>query len=159
MIMESNRITDASLLFARVILGLVVAAHGAQKLLGWFDGYGFDGTVSFFTATIGLPYPFAVLIILTESFGMIALAFGLTSRLLAAAIVFIMIGAIVTVHGNFGFFMNWNGNLGGEGFEFHLLVIALAVLVVTNGPGRYSIDYYLSRKITRKNIFTKLILN
>lgn len=143
--MKTNRI-DYTLLIVRLVLGVVVAAHGAQKLLGWFGGYGFDGTIGFFTQTIGLPYLFAVAIILLESLGMIALILGLFSRVLSACLIAIMIGAIATTHFQYGFFMNWSGAQGGEGFEFHILIIALAAVTTIHGSGAFSIDALLSRK-------------
>jgi putative oxidoreductase len=144
----SSRV-DISLLIVRVIPGIIVAAHGSQKLLGWFGGYGFEGTMTFFTDTIGLPYLIAFFIILAESVGMIALIAGLFSRLISGSLIAIMIGAIVTVHGEFGFFMNWSGNNAGEGFEFHLLIISLAMVIVINGPGAYSMDYILRRRLRK----------
>ena len=154
--MQSNKLTDLTLLLVRIILALVVAAHGAQKLFGWFGGYGFEGTMAFFTNTIGLPYVFALIAVLTESVGMLALALGLGSRVLSAIIILIMIGAIVTVHGQFGFFMNWNGTSGGEGFEFHLLVIALSSVITLNGAGRLSLDEYLRNRFPRRNALALL---
>jgi putative oxidoreductase len=102
--------------------------------------------MGFFTKSIGLPYIFALGIILAESLGMIALALGLFSRFLSVSIIAIMLGAIVTVHGQFGFFMNWGGNQAGEGFEFHVLVIALAVVTALHGAGAFSLDGLLFKK-------------
>ena len=135
---------DISLLIARVVVGVVVMAHGAQKLLGWFGGYGFAGTIDYFTQTVGIPYLLGLLIILVESFGMVALVAGLFSRVLSAGVIFIMAGAIAAEHGKFGFFLNWSGSLGGEGFEYHLLVVALASIVVLGGPGMFSVDHVLA---------------
>ena len=143
--MKTNRI-DYTLLVVRLFLGIVVGAHGAQKLLGWFGGYGFDGTMGFFTDTIGLPHLFALGIILLESLGMVALALGLFSRLLSASLIVIMIGAILTTHGQHGFFMNWSGTQAGEGFEFHLLIIALSTVIMNNGAGALSLDAIIFRK-------------
>ncbi|SHH33576.1 putative oxidoreductase [Chryseolinea serpens] len=141
---------DVSLLIARVVVGVVVMAHGAQKLLGWFGGYGFAGTIDYFTRTIGLPYLLALLIIGVESFGMIALVTGLFSRVLSAGVVLIMAGAIAAEHGKFGFFLNWSGSQGGEGFEYHLLVVALASIVALGGAGKFSVDHALSGR-SQKN--------
>lgn len=153
--LEFNRI-DTSLLLVRISLGIVVAAHGAQKLLGWFNGYGFTGTMHFFTHTIGLPYILGVLIIVAESLGMIALMAGLFNRLMAGSLIFIMVGAIFTTHSQFGFFMDWSGNQLGEGFEFHLLAIGLSAVILINGGGAYSLGHILIRKYqsrrTRKPI-------
>ena len=125
---------------------MVVGAHGAQKLLGWFGGYGFEGTMGFFTGTVGLPYLFALGIILLESLGMVAFALGLFSRFLSGSLIVIMIGAILTTHGHHGFFMNWSGTQAGEGFEFHLLIIALSTVVMINGAGAFSLDTTIFRK-------------
>lgn len=137
---------DYTLLFVRLLLATTVAAHGAQKLLGWFGGYGFTGTMGFFTETIGLPYVLALAIILAESVGMVALALGIASRFLSASIISIMIGAIVTTHFQHGFFMNWFGAQTGEGFEYHLLVIGLAAILTIHGAGSLSVDYLLSKR-------------
>lgn len=142
----SGKLFDITLLIVRIFLGSVIGMHGAQKLLGWFEGYGFEGTIGFFTQTIGLPYLFAVLIVLAESIGMIALILGLFTRVLGASLIMIMVGAIMTVHGQYGFFMNWAGAQGGEGFEFHLLAIALSVIVLLNGAGTFSLDHLLLKK-------------
>ena len=155
--MKTNRISDASLLVARIFLGVVIAGHGAQKLLGWFGGYGFDGTMGFFTGMIGLPYVAALLIILAESLGMIALVSGFATRLVSAALIPIMLGAIITTHGQFGFFMNWSGAQAGEGYEFHLLVIGLSSVIALNGAGAYSIDALVHSKLSQRRPITKLL--
>jgi putative oxidoreductase len=147
--MKTQKLTDASLLIQRIILGIVIGAHGAQKLLGWFGGFGFEGTMQFFTTVLGLPYILALLIILMESVGMAALILGFGTRIFSLALIPIMLGAIITTHGQFGFFMNWFGAQGGEGFEFHLLVIALAVLLGLNGAGAYSIDAIVKSKLNK----------
>jgi len=141
-----NRKLDVSLLITRLALGIVVAAHGAQKLFGWFGGYGYDGTVGFFTGVIGLPYVLAVGIILLESVGMIALVVGAFTRVLSGALILIMLGAIFTTHLTNGFFMNWSGTQSGEGYEFHLLVLALSTVLTLNGAGAYSLDKLLSNQ-------------
>jgi putative oxidoreductase len=143
---SSVNVLDITLLLTRISLAGIVFAHGAQKLFGWFGGYGFDGTADYFTETIGLPYLLAVLIILAESIGMIALLLGLFSRILSTSVILIMLGAIFAAHGQFGFFMNWSGTQAGEGFEFHLAIIALAAVITLQGAGFYSIDNYLLRK-------------
>lgn len=141
---------DTTLLTTRFVLAFVTAAHGVQKLFGWFGGYGFDGTMGFFTETIGLPYIFAVLIILTETFGMIALALGLFTRFLTASVILIMFGAIVTFHAPNGFYMNWDTTFTGEGFEFHILAMGLALPSLLLGGGAYSIDKIIFKKKTAK---------
>jgi putative oxidoreductase len=130
----------------RVALGAVMFPHGAQKLLGWFGGYGFHGTMGFLTGTAGLPAPLALLVIISEFFGSIALVLGLFSRAAAVGVISVMIGAVLTVHLPNGFFMNWTGQQAGEGFEYHLLAIAMAVAILIQGSGRYSLDRLLARE-------------
>ncbi len=129
---------------ARLALGIVMFPHGAQKMLGLFGGYGFTGTVSHFSAM--MPPVIAVLVILTEFFASIALIIGALSRLAALGIAVVQIGALVLIHTKFGFFMNWTGQKAGEGIEFGLLAIALALVVFFAGGGVASVD----RSITRK---------
>jgi putative oxidoreductase len=135
---------DAALTIARWILGAVFLAHGSQKLLGWFGGFGFRGTVNMFTS-MGMPAALALLVILTEFFGGLALLAGLFTRVAALGIVGLMLGAIALVHFQNGFFMNWMGNQKGEGFEFHLLAIALALALVIGGAGALSADRLLTK--------------
>jgi putative oxidoreductase len=129
---------------ARVALGAVMFPHGAQKLLGWFGGYGFTGTMGFLTGQVGLPTPLAALVILLESLGAVALVLGVAGRAMAAGILAIMIGAVATTHLQHGFFMNWSGAQGGEGFEYHVLAAALAVVVMLRGSGAASVDRALA---------------
>ncbi|MEE9495896.1 MAG: DoxX family protein, partial [Desulfobacterales bacterium] len=130
----------------RVLLGVVMFPHGAQKLLGWFGGYGFSGTMGFFTDTMGIPAVFAFLVIMSEFFGSLALIAGAITRLAAFGAGCVMLGAILMVHLPNGFFMNWAGKQQGEGFEFHLLAMAIAVALMIIGGGRWSIDGLLTRK-------------
>ena len=124
----------------RLTLAAVLFPHGAQKLLGWFGGYGFSGTRSFLTGQVGLPGSLAVGIILLEFFGPILLLVGLLTRPVALAVIGLMIGAIATVHWPNGFFMNWAGVQPGEGFEYHLLVIAIGLALAVQGGGPVSFD-------------------
>jgi len=129
---------------ARVALGLVMLPHGAQKLLGWFGGYGWTGTMGFLTAQVGLPTPVAALVILIESLGALALLGGLAGRVIAAGVAAVMMGAVATVHLANGFFMNWAGTQGGEGFEYHLLALGLSLVVMISGSGAASVDRALT---------------
>jgi putative oxidoreductase len=133
----------------RLTLAAVLFPHGAQKLLGWFGGYGFSGTRSFLTGQVGLPGFLAVGIILLEFFGPILLLAGLLTRPVALAVIGLMIGAIVTVHLPNGFFMNWSGAQAGEGFEYHLLVIAIGLALAILGGGSLSLDGLLARRSAR----------
>ncbi|HEX9776691.1 MAG TPA: DoxX family protein, partial [Geopsychrobacteraceae bacterium] len=120
-------------LVLRLSLALVIFPHGAQKLFGWFGGNGFAGTLQYFTDTMGIPFFLAFLVILAESFGALGLALGLLTRVCAIGIGSVMIGAVLMVHWPNGFFMNWSGNQPGEGFEFHLLAIGIALALVLHG--------------------------
>lgn len=137
---------NATLFALRLILGAVMFAHGAQKLLGWFGGYGLQGTLGFLTGTMHLPTPIAYLVIAAEFFGAIGLATGTLTRLSAFGIMAVMVGAIVTTHLPNGFFMNWAGNQKGEGFEYHLLVLGMAAPMLLFGAGAYSIDAVFARR-------------
>ena len=129
----------------RVMLGCVMFPHGAQKLLGWFDGFGFTNTMTYFTQTAGLPWVVAFLIIMGESFGSLGLIFGFLTRLSAFGLICIMLGAIITVHIPNGFFMNWFGKQAGEGFEYHLLVIGISIPLLISGGGKYSVDSLVNK--------------
>jgi putative oxidoreductase len=135
---------DFTLTLVRLVLGVVFFAHGAQKMLGWFGGYGFHGTMGFFTQQMGIPAPLAFLAICAEFFGGLGLLVGLLGRIAALGIIVNMLVAITTVHHVNGLFMNWSGQQKGEGFEFHLLAIVLAVVVLIKGSGAISIDRALA---------------
>ena len=124
---------DVALLIARVIVGAVFMAHGAQKLFGAFGGPGLS-------AFVGMMGPLGYLVAIGEFFGGLGLVVGFLSRFSAASIIVIMLGAIGMVHGKVGFFMNWMGNQGGEGFEYHLLAIAILLVILIAGPGRYALS-------------------
>ena len=140
--------TDADLapVIARVVLGAVMFPHGAQKALGWFGGYGFTATMGFMTSKMGIPAPFVALAVAAEFLGAIGLVTGLLSRVAAFGVAVTMLVAIVMAHAGNGFFMNWTGTQAGEGFEYHLLAIGLAAIVMVKGAGSWSVD----RKLTPK---------
>ena len=131
---------------ARLALGLVILPHGLQKTIGAFGGYGFDGTMGFLTGTIGLPWIVAFTVIAIETLGALALIVGAGSRLAALGVASVMLGAVATTHLSNGFFMNWSGAQAGEGFEYHLLALALAAVVFVAGGGRASLDGIWTRK-------------
>jgi putative oxidoreductase len=120
----------------RLVLGVVFFAHGAQKMLGWFGGYGFSGTIGFFTS-MGIPEPFAFLAIAAEFFGGLGLLFGFLGRIAAFGIICNMVVAVCMVHRQNGLFMNWSGAQKGEGFEFHILAIVIALVIVVKGSGEF----------------------
>jgi putative oxidoreductase len=132
--------TSKTLLAQRVLLGAVMLPHGAQKLLGWYGGYGFSGTMNYFTFVMHIPSALAFLVIASEAFGSLGLVLGLGTRLAALGTATTMIGALLTTHLQVGFFMNWFGNQPGEGFEYHLLVLALALPLIVRGGGAFALD-------------------
>ena len=139
--------TDDSVLplIARLFLGAVIFGHGAQKLLGWFGGHGFAWTMDFFTRW-GFPAPLVVILILVESIGMLLLMAGFLGRLWAALISIVMVVAVIKAHHYAHFFMNWYMEpRRPEGFELHLLVVGLALIVMVGGSGRWSVDRALTR--------------
>ena len=131
---------DVVVTLARVVLGAVMFPHGAQKVMGWFGGYGFTGVMGYFTDSLGIPWIFALLAIVAEFAGSLGLISGLLSRIAAFGVSVNMLVAIFMVHKNNGFFMNWMGTQKGEGFEYHVLVLTLALIVIIRGSGSYSLD-------------------
>jgi putative oxidoreductase len=131
---------DVSTFLLRVLLGVVFFPHGAQKVLGWFGGYGFSGTMGFFTGMLHVPALFAFLAVAAEFAGAIALILGLFTRVAALGIAANMLVAVAMVHWQYGLFMNWAGNQKGEGFEFHLLAIGVAVVLIIRGGGKWAAD-------------------
>ncbi|HEX9727938.1 MAG TPA: DoxX family protein [Gemmatimonadales bacterium] len=140
---------DRTLTLVRVVLGTVMFAHGAQKLLGWFGGFGAEATVGYFQQALGVPAGLAVLVIVAEFFGGLGLITGFLSRIGAAGVAAVMLGAVAMVHARIGFFMNWTGQQPGEGFEFHLLAVALALVILAKGAGAFSIDRWLASRMER----------
>lgn len=146
----TNTQNDYSLAVARLALGVVFFPHGAQKMLGWFGGSGFSETISQF-AKFGMPTAVALFAIFVEFFGSLSLLSGLLSRVAALAIIIEMIGAVSTVHIHNGFFMNWMGQQKGEGFEYHILAVTLAFLILVRGAGALSIDQLVSSRDSSRN--------
>lgn len=137
---------DAVATIARLVLGLVMLPHAAQKVFGWFGGYGIEGTMGFLTGAMHLPVLLGYTVIAAEALGALGLITGFLGRGASFGIASVMVGAVVTTHAKVGFFMNWGGNLTGEGFEYHLLALALAAIVMVRGSGAWSLDLLLSRK-------------
>ncbi|MBS4065402.1 DoxX family protein [Lacibacter sp. MH-610] len=136
---------DYTGLLLRFAIGIVLFPHGAQKLLGWYGGYGFTGTMQFFTETVGLPWIIGLLVIVIEFFGSLLVLMGLGSRLAAVMIAFLSVGIIFTSHIQYGFFINWSGNQKGEGYEYFLLLIGLCLALLVNGSGKLSLDKVLAK--------------
>ena len=135
---------SSAITILRLVLGILFFAHGAQKMLGWFGGYGFTGTMGFFTGGMHIPAPFAFLAIAAEFFGGIGLLLGLFTRIAAFGIAVNMLVAIFTVHLQFGLFANWSGAQKGEGIEYHLLVLAITAFLMIRGGGAFSADRKLA---------------
>lgn len=127
-------------LILRLTTGIVLFPHGAQKMLGLFGGYGFSGTMGFFTGTMHLPWLIGFLVIVIEFVGSLSLIAGFASRVWSIFIIVLMLGIIFTSHLNNGFFMNWFGNQAGEGYEYHLLLIGLSLATLIQGSGKLSVD-------------------
>jgi putative oxidoreductase len=146
--------TDASWrsLVQRVALAGVMLPHGLQKTFGWFGGLGFGKSAELLAQGTHLPTFFGVLAVLAESFGALLLLSGFLTRVGALGVTSVMIGALVAVHLSNGFFMNWFGTKAGEGFEYHLLVLALAVPLIVTGGGRASVDGALARARARNAV-------
>ena len=137
---------DYIVLALRVVLAIVIFPQGAQKLLGWYGGFGVEGTLQFF-ASIGVPAFLATLVIASDFFGSIALALGLGARLAALGTLAVMLGAMLLVHGEHGFFINWYGAQQGEGIQFHLLASAASVVLLVKGAGSLSLDRLVARRL------------
>ena len=142
-IIQTNNNKAASIL--RVMLGIVLFPHGAQKLLGWFGGFGFTGTMNYFTGTLHLPWIIALLVIVIEFFGALILITGTATRVAALLIIINFIGVILTAHLANGFFINWLGDQKGEGYEYHLLIIGMAASLLISGAGAFSVDRLMSK--------------
>lgn len=136
---------DISMMILRITLGLVIFPHGAQKMFGWFGGYGFGGTMHHFTENMGIPYIFALLAVVAESFGAFGLIVGLGTRIAAMGVGATIGVAAIMVHVKHGFFMNWFGKQAGEGFEYHLLVVGIALTLVIRGGSKWSLDRLLAK--------------
>lgn len=134
----------------RLVLGGVMLAHATQKIFGWFGGPGLSSTMETFRSHLGIPMVLAGIAILAEFVGSLGLILGFLGRLAAVCIIAVMIGAVLLVHLDHGFFMNWMGTARGEGFEYHLLAIAAALPILAKGSGAYSVDGWLRRLLGRR---------
>jgi putative oxidoreductase len=139
---------DWVVVVARIVLGIIFFAHGAQLMLGWYGGPGLASGMRTFTEHLHLPPALAFLVIAGELFSGVGLIVGLFTRIAALIIVLTMVGAIATVHLRFGLFLNWFGTQEGHGIEYHLLAIALALVIVVQGAGAFSLDRLLHERIS-----------
>lgn len=137
---------DKVLTLLRLALAIVVFPHGAQKVLGWFGGFGFAGTYGFLTQQMHVPAALALLVFAVEFLAPIGLFFGLLGRVAAFGIAVDFIVAALKIHIANGFFMNWSGQQKGEGIEFFILAIGIALAIMIGGSGAWSIDGLLARK-------------
>lgn len=140
-IIKTRKGFDLSVL--RIFLGIVIFAHGAQKMLGWFGGGGFASTVSGFSKYMHIAAPVTVLVIFIEFFGSLMLIFGAFTRIAALGIFGLFTGIIFTIHPGY-FFMNWGGATRGEGLEYFLLVFGISLALLISGGGSLSLDSKLS---------------
>src|SRR5208282_223925 len=138
--------TDSSWVptLARIILGVIFFAHGSQKVFGWFGGPGLRQTLRTMAEHVGLPSVLALAAVVAEFVGGAALIGGFLGRISALGIAVNMLAAIFMVHGKYGLFMNWFGDRKGHGIEYHLLAIALAIVIIAEGSGAFSLDRLLS---------------
>ncbi|MCF6132785.1 DoxX family protein [Flavobacterium wongokense] len=134
----------------RIMLALALFPHGAQKMMGWYGGYGFEGTMGYFTETMKIPYIIALLVIIIEFIGPILLMLGVFTRTTSALIFALFMGIIFTSHATNGFFMNWFGTQTGEGYEYHLLILTISLAITIMGPGNLKLAK-LYRKQTPKS--------
>ena len=137
---------DLTLTLARIILATIFFAHGSQKMFGLFGGRGVSGTIAIFEQSMGIPAPLTILAMTAEVFGAVGMFFGLFSRVAAAGLLVVMVVAPFANHLYPNFFMNWTGRQMGEGYEYHLLAIALIVTILVRGAGAISLDRLISTR-------------
>lgn len=152
LITTENRI-DLTIL--RIALAVVLLAHGLQKAFGWFGGFGWSNTINYFTNTVGVPAILGAFIILIETIGAVLLIIGFAGRLNAALMGIVIIGAFFQDHLANGFYMNWFGNHKGEGFEFDILFVVIAVVLSIKGSGAFSVDRWLSAQGAKEGTMQK----
>jgi putative oxidoreductase len=141
---------DWTLTLLRLVLGIIFFAHGAQLVLGWFGGFGYEASMRAFTQQLHIPGVFAFVAIMAQFLGGLGLIFGALGRLAALGIAIDMIVAVVLVHMPNGLFMNWYGVQKGEGYEFHIMAVAIAIVVIIHGSGAASVDLDVSRRLVVK---------
>ena len=141
-----NTENDRLLALMRIVLGVVMFPHGAQKVLGWFGGYGIAGTYDFFTNGLHIWGWVAYCVIFGEFLASLGLLTGTLGRVAAAVVFIIQLGGVIIVHSANGFFMNWGGKQAGEGYEFHLMSLTLAIVIVIRGSGAFSLDRLLAKR-------------
>ena len=146
---------DLTLTIARVVLALVFIGHGTQKMFGWFGGPGFSRAIEIFEDTMGIPPALTVLAMVAEVFGGLGLLVGLLTRIAALGVLGVMIVAPFANGLYVRFFMNWQGRNPGEGYEYHLLAIALILVVLVHGAGALSLDRIIAMRSTVPDPLTR----
>ncbi len=134
---------SVALFLLRIILGVVFFAHGAQKVFGWFGGYGLSGTVGYFKNVVHVPTLLAYLGPFVEFVGGIALLIGVFTKFAALGIFIMMLVATLKVHLPMGFFLSGKGDGKGQGYEFSLTLAVISLVLVLLGGGFYSIDHLI----------------
>lgn len=132
---------DLTITLLRVVLGIIMFPHGAQKVLGWFGGDGIKGTFHHMRA-VGVPDIISWLTIIGQFLGSLALITGFCTRIAAAGIFIIMAGAMFINLPN-GWLMNWTGKKKGEGIEYFVLLLIINLIVIFKGSGPVSLDNFL----------------
>ncbi|WP_422877884.1 DoxX family protein [Ktedonosporobacter rubrisoli] len=145
-----SKLADVASLVLRIVLACVIFPHATQKFLGWFGGHGFQATLFSFEHNLKLPFILALLAILAEFFGTLGVFSGLLTRLSALGIGTVMVVAALTVHLKNGFFMNWGGQKAGEGIEYFLLAVGIALALLILGGGKWSLDYALFKLLNKE---------
>ncbi len=126
----------------RITLGLIILPHGAQHLLGWFGGFGFSGFTGWLIEVKHLPSVIAYMVPFIEIITPFFLILGYKSRIVSIIVFILFVGIIFADHIDKGFFMNWIGNIKGEGYEYHLLILSMCVSLLLSGSGKKSLDEY-----------------
>ena len=141
---------DYTLTVARYVLAAIFIGHGSQKVFGWFGGLGFQGTLEMFQRTMSIPAPLTIFLMFTELSASLGFILGFLSRIAAFGLFCTMVVAPFANHLYPRFFMNWNGTRGGEGYEYHLLAIALLLGIMVHGSGALSVDQMFSSRRPKK---------
>jgi putative oxidoreductase len=135
---------DPTHIVARLVLAAIFFGHGTQKAFGWYGGMGFERSLAFFQDTMSIPPALTIFVMFTELSAATGLVLGLLTRIAAFGLLALMVVAPFANHLYPRFFMNWSGTRGGEGYEYHLLAIALLLGLIARGGGAWSLDRLLA---------------
>lgn len=144
---------DPSAFLLRLTTAAVLFPHLAQKMLGWFGGNGLGPTLQYFQNDLNIPLTFGIIAIAAEFLGSVLILIGFLTRVAASVMAIGMIAAAYLAHLEFGFFMNWTGQQGGEGFEYHILLLGICLALTLKGGGIWSVDRALSGRQRRGEIY------